>query len=278
MKYIIHSFILFCFLIISYEANAVPVGGIIKSLKGAGKMLKKGSDELPDLGKKLEDFKNGNLKTTDKIDDTLRTSSEIDNASSIKYNDETISEIEKLSNDDLLEAHDVKKFKKLDTVLDVVQGVDSAKNITETAAIIPFLERPWDGKVFKISVFFNKPEIKDRMLIKCRTITDDFYFTVLFNKNNNNYLLLSGNFVKKNEALNEDKMKRQELLVLEDFEEYLLFSNKPFSLPAYPKKYFLISKNAKFIIYKNTDKSPDEFSKNIPQLLQKTAFRCKRTL
>ena len=273
MKYIIHSFILFCFLIISYEANAVPVGGIIKSLKGAGKMLKKGSDELPDLGKKLEDFKNGN-----KIDDTLRTSSEIDNASSIKYNDETISEIEKLSNDDLLEAHDVKKFKKVDTVLDVVQGVDSAKNITETAAIIPFLERPWDGKVFKISVFFNKPEIKDRMLIKCRTITDDFYFTVLFNKNNNNYLLLSGNFVKKNKALNKDKMKRQELLVLEDFEEYLLFSNKPFSLPAYPKKYFLISKNAKFVVYKNPDKSPDEFSKNIPQLLQKTAFRCKRTL
>ena len=239
MKYVIHSFILFSFLVISYDANAVPVGGIIKSLKGAGKMLKKGSDELPDLGKKIEDFKNGNLKTTDKIDDTLRTSSEIDNASSIKYNDETISEIEKLSNDDLLEAHDVKKFKKLDTVLDVVQGVDSAKNITETAAIIPFLERPWDGRVFKVSVFFNKPEIKDRMLIKCRTITDDFYFTVLFNKNNNNYLLLSGNFVKKNKALNKDKMKRQELLVLEDFEEYLLFSNKPFSLPAYPKKYFL---------------------------------------
>ena len=278
MKYIIHSFILFCFLVISYDANAVPVGGIIKSLKGAGKMLKKGSDELPDLGKKLEDFKNGNLKTTDKIDDTLRTSSEVDNASSIKYNDETISEIEKLSNDDLLEAHDVKKFKKLDTVLDVVQGVDSAKNITETAAIIPFLERPWDGRVFKISVFFNKPEIKDRMLIKCRTITDDFYFTVLFNENNNNYLLLSGNFVKKDKALNKDKMKRQELLVLEDFEEYLLFSNKPFSLPAYPKKYFLISKNAKFVVYKNPDKSPDEFSKNIPQLLQKTAFRCKRTL
>lgn len=278
MKYIIHSFILFYFLVISYDANAVPVGGIIKSLKGAGKMLKKGSDELPDLGKKLEDFKNGNLKTTDKIDDTLRTSSEVDNASSIKYNDETISEIEKLSNDDLLEAHDVKKFKKLDTVLDVVQGVDSAKNITETAAIIPFLERPWDGRVFKISVFFNKPEIKDRMLIKCRTITDDFYFTVLFNENNNNYLLLSGNFVKKDKALNKDKMKRQELLVLEDFEEYLLFSNKPFSLPAYPKKYFLISKNAKFVVYKNSDKSPDEFSKNIPQLLQKTAFRCKRTL
>ena len=278
MKYVIHSFIFFIFLVISYDANAVPVGGIIKSLKGAGKMLKKGSDELPDLGKKIEDFKNENLKTTDKIDDTLRTSSEIDNASSIKYNDETISEIEKLSNDDLLEAHDVKKFKKLDTVLDVVQGVDSAKNITETAAIIPFLERPWDGRVFKISVFFNKPEIKDRMLIKFRKITDYFYFTVLFNKNNNNYLLLSGNFVKKDKALNKDKMKRQELLVLDDFEEYLLFSNKPFSLPAYPKKYFLISKNAKFVVYKNSDKSPDEFSKNIPQLLQKTAFRCKRTL
>ena len=40
MKYVIHSFILFSFLVISYDANAVPVGGIIKSLKGAGKMLK----------------------------------------------------------------------------------------------------------------------------------------------------------------------------------------------------------------------------------------------
>ena len=91
--------------------------------------------------------------------------------------------------------------------------------------------------------------------------------TIPIEKNNNNYLLLSGNFVKKDKALNKDKMKRQELLVLEDFEEYLLFSNKPFSLPAYPKKYFLISKNAKFVVYKNPDKSPDEFSKNIPQFI-----------
>ena len=241
-------------------------------------MLKKGSDELPDLGKKIEDFKNGNLKTTDKIDDTLRTSSEIDNASSIKYNDETISEVEKLSQEDLLEAHDVKKFKNIEGVLDVVESIDSAKNITETAAIIPFLQRPWDGKVFKISVFFNKPVIEDRILIECRTTTDDFYFTALFNKDNNNYLLLSGNFVKKNEASNKIGMKRQELLVLKDLEEYLFFSNKPVTPPDYPKKYFLISKNAKFAIYENVNNNPNEFSKNIPKILKETAFKCKREL
>ena len=278
MKYIIHSFILFCFLIVSYETNAVSVGGIIKSLKGAGKVLKKGSDELPDLGKKLEDFKNGDLKNTDKIDDALRSSSEIDSASSIKYNDDAISEVEKLSQEDLLEAHDVKKFKNIDGVLDVVESIETAKNITETAAIIPFLQRPWSGKVFKISVFFNKPEIEERILIKCRTTTDDFYFTALFNKDNNNYLLLSGNFVKKNEASNKISMKRQELLVLKDLEEYLFFSNKPLKPSDYPKKYFLISKNAKFAIYENINNNPSEFSNDIPKILKKTAFKCKRVL
>lgn len=275
-----YSFLLIYFLSITFNANAVPVGGVMKLFKGAGKVLKKGSDEIPDLGKKFEDLKDGKFKTTDKIDDTLRSSSEVDNAASVKYGDDTISEIEKLSDEDLLEAHDVKKLKDLDTVLDIVQNVDSAKNITETAAIIPFLERPWEGKVFKNSVFFNKPKIKDkdRILIRCKTSKEDFYFTALFDQNMKNYLLLSGNFVNKNNSLNKNKMDRQELLVLDDLENYLFFSNKPVTLPTYPKKYFIISKNAKFIVNENKDKNPDQFLDNIGLKLKKTQFSCRRSL
>ena len=273
-------FLTIYFLSIAYNTNAVPVGGVMKLFKGAGKVLKKGSDEIPELGKKFEDLKDGKFKTTDKIDDTLRSSSELDNAASIKYGDDTISEIEKLNNEELLETHDVKKLKDLDTVLDIVQNVDSAKNITETAAIIPFLERPWEGRVFKSSIFFNKPNIKDkdRILINCKTSEEDFYFTALFDQNKKNYLLLSGNFVNKNNDLKKNKMDRQELLVLDDLENYLFFSNKPITLPAYPKKYFIISKNAKLIVNENKDKNPDQFLDNIGLKLKKTQFSCRRSL
>ncbi len=275
-----YFFLIVYFLSITFNANAVPVGGIMKFFKGAGKVFKKGSDEIPDLSKKFEDLKDGKLKRTDKIDDTLRTSSEVDSASNIKYNDETVSEIEKLSNEDLLEAHDVKKFKDVDTVLDIVQSIDSGKNIAETAAIIPFLERPWEGKVFKNSVFFNNPDIKnkDRILVRCKTPKEDFYFTALFNQDTKNYLLLSGNFINKNNSLNINKMDRQEMLVLNDSENYLFFSNKPLTLPAYPKKYFVISKNAEFVINENKGKNPDQFLNDITVKLKKTQFRCRRSL
>ena len=93
-----------------------------------------------------------------------------------------------------------------------------------------------------------------------------------------NYLLLSGNFVNKNNSLNKNKMDRQELLVLDDLENYLFFSNKPVTLPAYPKKYFIISKNAKFVVNENKDKNPDQFLDNIGLKLKKTQFSCRRSL
>ena len=71
----------------SFEASAVSPGGIIKLFKGMGKIFKKGADEIPDIGKKLEDLRGGNLKSGSKIDDALNTPSNIDNTSSIKFNE-----------------------------------------------------------------------------------------------------------------------------------------------------------------------------------------------
>ena len=36
------------------KVYAVPVGGILKSIKGLGKVFKKGSDEVSDLSKKID--------------------------------------------------------------------------------------------------------------------------------------------------------------------------------------------------------------------------------
>ena len=68
----IFKILLIIFLVfISHEAQAVSPGGIIKAFKGIGKIFKKGADEVPDIGKKIEDLKGGNIKSSSKIEENF---------------------------------------------------------------------------------------------------------------------------------------------------------------------------------------------------------------
>ena len=103
----IFKILLIIFLVfISHEAQAVSPGGIIKAFKGIGKIFKKGADEVPDIGKKIEDLKGGNIKSSSKIDETVLN---VDNSSSIKFEEGTLHQIDNLSQDELLEAHNIKQ-------------------------------------------------------------------------------------------------------------------------------------------------------------------------
>ena len=66
------------------EANAISGGGIVKLFKGIGKIFKKVADEVPDIGKTIEDLKGGSLKSSSKIDDAVNKSSSIDNTNIAK--------------------------------------------------------------------------------------------------------------------------------------------------------------------------------------------------
>ena len=275
--------ILFLFSI-PLEANAAGFGAITKFLKGMGKMFKKGADEMPDIGKRIEDFKGRNTNIGGKIEETINAPSKIDNAASIrKFDEKIISDIENLNKEELFEAHKVKNYRRRDAdkILDVIDGLDMTDIILETTAILPFIETSWHGKVFKSSSFFNEPEITERILISCKTNFSDFYFTALLNEAKNSWLLLSGNFMHKNKnSLDTSPMNRQELLVLKDLAEYIFFSNKPTAIKKYPSKFFLISDNAKFLYIKNFNgkKSPDYFEKNIQDKIYQSSHKCKRIL
>ena len=280
MKKIVLFFII-VFLISSVnKANAISPGPIIKTFKGIGKFFKKGADEVPDIGKKIEDFKNGNLKSGGKIDESI---SSLDNTNSMQFEEGILSQTDNFSNDELLDAHNIKnKKRKMDTdqVLDVIDAIDTADVIVGSASIIPFIEQECQGKVFINSKYFNNPNLEKRILIKCETSLEDYYFKALFNKKEGNWFLLSGNFTNKNKGLYINPMKRQELLVLKDLNEYLYFSNKPKGIKKYPTKYFIINDEANFLYSSNLSetKSPDFFIKDLLIKIKKSSFKCKRNL
>ena len=286
MRKTFNALLILFLLSIPLEAKAAGFGAITKFLKGMGKMFKKGADEIPDMGKTIEDFKGKNTNIGSKIEETINTPSKIDNAASIKKFDEKIvSDIENLNKEELFETHNIKNYKRrigeADQILDIIDGTDMTDAILESAAILPFIQSSWHGKVFKSSNYFNNPEIKERILIFCKTNFSNFYFTALLNETKNSWLLLSGNFMYKNKnSLDSSTMDRQELLVLEDLNEYIFFSDKPKDFKKYPSNFFLVSDDAKFIYIKNFNgkKSPDYFRENIQDRIYQSSYKCKRIL
>ena len=105
-----------------------------------------------------------------------------------KFEEKIVSDIENLNKEELFEVHKVKKYKSrnrdADQILDLIDGYDIAEIAIESIAIIPFMQDSWEGRVFKFSKYFNNPEIKERILISCKTNFSNYYFTVLFYKDN----------------------------------------------------------------------------------------------
>ena len=85
---------------------------------------------------------------------------------------------------------------------------------------------------------------------------------------------------KNKNSLDSSTMDRQELLVLEDLNEYIFFSDKPKDIKKYPSNFFLVSDDAKFIYIKNFNgkKSPDYFRENIQDRIYQSSYKCKRIL
>ena len=290
LSYLISLFI-YIFLITS-PANAGKIDLIINLFKGGKKLITGGADEAKDVGKVLEDFKGGNnevkdigkviedLKSGDKIDETFAVSGQLDESRYIKFQETTISEFENLSVEDLVKKHGIKNVKNVDGLLDIIEGVDLSKNLLETTLIHPYINYNWKGKVFKNSIFFNNPFIENKILIKCASNLEMLYFTAIINQDKKNYLLLSGNFINKKRVAGKKPMNRQEMLVLEDLNEYIVFSNKPKDIKKFPSRYFLISSDKKFLYEMNfrETNTPDDFTKNINNKMIKTRFLCVRIL
>ena len=283
-------FLMFCLslLLINQSiisANAIPIGAIIKGLKGGSKILKGGSKVIKpgskilspgagdDILKRIDDIKiNKSVNPEELISNTMLKKSS--------------------TKEEILNAHGIRRIEKVVDGKDVVEyAVDgSSGDGISSGSVSPFQVVWWIGRVFRVSNYYNKPEIEDRIVIECKTGVETFIFTALLSKEfqtsldkkQKNWFLLSQHLpitVTKS-GYHAPQMSKQELMVLEDLDDYLIFSNKISSNKKYPTKYFIISENTKFVyeFHFHGTESPDYIINNAQTKILESPYGCKRII
>ena len=260
------------------NSNAVPVSGITKMFKGFGKIFKKGADEIPEAGSKIDDIKNIN-----KSDDfTINTETEnmFNDLERLSTNKNLSSEIKNTNYDEILNIHGVKFGKKVSDLVDKtgvdVNDLDPSNFFEDDSAINTFRIFWWFGRVFRYSTNYNKPN-DDRMVINCKTNKNEFLFTALLDKKKK-WLLLSGNKKNLQKGIYSPNIKRQELYVLVDNDQYIIFSTKSVKDKIYPLNYFIISSDGKFVHEINLygTNSPEYLMANADKKIGQSKSYCKK--
>lgn len=276
------AFCLYLLLIIihPFKANSIPIGGITKIIKGLGK----GTD-LISPGSKI-------VKPS--VADEAIKKLEIPN----EFNTNTLLKKD-ATRDEILNSHGIGKIDKaldgqnvVDAVTDKFTG-DSDEEIINTIRIAL-----WTGRVFRSSNVFNQPELEERLIIQCQADDDLFTFTALLNNNDNenlqeqkNWFLLSqhfpnakltidGSIVKNQNSNNVKSLPKQELIILEDTNEYIIFSNKVTKGQNYPTKYFAIFVDGKFLYEQNIQgtESPDYIKNTLDTKISKSKHICVKKI
>jgi len=271
-------FCLYLLLIIThpFNANSIPIGGITKIIKG----LSKGSDLISPGSKMVKP------SVADEAIKKLEIPNEL-NTNTLLKKDAT--------RDEILNSHGIGKIDKaldgqnvVDAVADKFTG-DSDEEIINTIRIAL-----WTGRVFRSSNVFNQPELEERLIIQCQADDDLFTFTALLNKNDNenlqeqkNWFLLSqhfpnskltidGSIIRNQNANNVKSLPKQELIILEDTDEYIIFSNKVAKGQNYPTKYFAIFVDGKFLYLENSQgtESPDYIKNTLDTKISKSKHMC----
>ena len=276
------TFCLYLLLIIihPFKANSIPIGGITKIIKGLGK----GTDLISPGSKMVKP------SVADEAIKKLEIPNEL-NTNTLLKKDAT--------RDEILNSHGIGKIDKaldgqnvVDAVADKFTG-DSDEEIINTIRIAL-----WTGRVFRSSNVFNQPELEERLIIQCQADDDLFTFTALLNKNDNenlqeqkNWFLLSQHFpnskltidgfiVKNQNSNNVKSLPKQELIILEDTDEYIIFSNKVTKGQNYPTKYFAIFVDGKFLYLENIQgtESPDYIKNTLDAKISKSKHMCVKKI
>ena len=268
-KFIICLVIIFSTLFITTNSQAA-VKPFIELFEQIFKFFGKRADDvpLPDAGKKLEDLKG--FGKSDEIMQTTETSKNFtDEIANFKIN--KVNEIKNSTDDNLLDMHGVKYADKISEAVDLSE-IDISDFFEDNAAINTFRIFVWSGRVFRASNSFNKPDI-NRIVTECRDNIEVFYFTALLEKKKK-WLLLSGNI--KNVSENNSDLKKQNLYVLTDIDEYIIFSTQTTKNKKFPLHYFIISKEGKFYHFNNVygTESPEYIIANANKKIDETKFNC----
>ena len=102
----------------------------------------------------------------------------------------------------------------------------------------------WIGKVYRNSVYYNKPKLEEKMLLVCNAEKDIFYFA-LFMEQEPKRAFLINHISNENDSI----LPNQELVVLEDAYEKKLMATMPEQSNKYPSHYFFILQEDQGFIY-----------------------------
>ena len=270
-KFIVCLLIIFSTLFITTNSQAA-VKPFVELFEQIFKFFGKRADDvpLPDAGKKLEDLKG--FGKSDEIIQTTETSKNFTNEiANFRLN--KASELKNSSNDNLLEMHGVKNADKIADAVDLSE-IDISDFFEDNTAINTFRIFVWSGRVFRASNSFNKPDA-NRVVAECRDNREVFYFTALLEKKKK-WLLLSANI--KNISGENNKLNKQNLYVLIDIDEYIIFSTQTPKNKKFPLHYFIISKEGKFYHFNNVygTESPEYIIANADKKINETKFTCKK--
>ncbi len=233
----------------------------------------KRADDVPlsDAGKKFEDFKS--LGKSEDLAITKESGKNLaDNFENLNLN--KLNEIKNSTDTSILETHGVKNADKLAEVVDLNE-IEISSFFDDKTAINTFRIILWSGRIFRASNSFNQPNT-NRIIIDCRDNNDAFYFTALLERKKK-WLLLSENLKNRTDKRQNNKIDKQNLYVLVDDKDYIVFSTQTSKNKNFPLHYFIISKEGKFYHFNNTygTESPEYIIANAKKKINETKFYCK---
>ena len=107
-----------------------------------------------------------------------------------------------------------------------------------------YVQLHWIGRIYARSEYFSKPKVEKRILLVCKTENEIFYFSIIMEDKIKSASLIDHKYLSN---ISQTKLFEQELFVLKDLDEFKIMSTKLEKGYNYPKHYFTIFKDQKFI-------------------------------
>lgn len=258
--FIILIVISLAFLLPVNNVNAFPFAQIFKAVsKFFSKAASKAGDDVTTkITKAAGD--DGIKKVTENSDEVFKKLRELSN-------EESILNIKNSSSDKILSDHNVinvaEKVASNDTVRENVYGFFQGARFT--------------ARTFLNSDYFNNPNLTKKNSLICQTDREFFNFTLLINEKDKNWILLTDNYIASKDN-NFTKIKKQELIVIKENDEFLFFATQIKKDKKFPSEYFIISKEGKFLFYENYLNEDVEklISNQIKENVDNSKFKCEK--
>ena len=253
------KFISFLILILIFSnqltTKAYSVGGLQQFFKGIVRMFRGGADDViksgDDLLKNMGKTKEEILAQTNKsrgVNETISSSSiEAKIAENIGREQHSLHFTTLKNNTRTGYLKKLKdKAKHADELVDFFdfeELISDSKSNSTNKNFYSAIILNWVGKVYRNSDYYKNPYLEEKMLLVCSTASDVFYFSLLMEQEPKRAFLVEHKNINNK---NTKRITTQELLVLEDTQEFKVMSSFPEKGNEWPSHYFTIYSNQSF--------------------------------